>query len=62
MKSMKNPELCTDQELAPYAREYMRRLRAGHTARPKVLRPCPKCGRPFGARELRKHIPDCPKK
>lgn len=27
--------------------------------RPKVLRPCPKCGKEFGARELRKHIPRC---
>lgn len=27
--------------------------------RPKVLRPCPKCGREFGARELREHKPRC---
>ena len=27
--------------------------------RPAVLRPCPKCGQEFGARELREHIPKC---
>jgi hypothetical protein len=26
---------------------------------PKILRPCPKCGKPFGARELRIHKPRC---
>ena len=28
----------------------------------KVLRPCPHCRKDFGCRELRKHIPTCPKK
>jgi hypothetical protein len=27
--------------------------------RPKVLKPCPKCGDTFGAREMAKHIPKC---
>jgi hypothetical protein len=42
-------------------RESARRLRARqvHSPRAKVLRQCPKCGDPFGARELRKHLPRC---
>ena len=42
-------------------RESARRLRARqlHSPRAKVLRQCPKCGEPFGARELRKHLPQC---
>lgn len=56
---MKTPAKCTLEELQPYASEYARRLRMGKTARPKVLKPCPKCGKNFGARELRKHIPTC---
>ena len=42
-------------------RESARRLRARqlHAPRAKVLRQCPKCGEPFGARELRKHLPRC---
>ena len=38
-----------------------RRLRARQLRSPraKVLRQCPKCGEPFGARELRKHLPRC---
>jgi hypothetical protein len=27
-----------------------------------VYRPCPLCGEPFGAREMRTHLPVCPKK
>lgn len=27
----------------------------------KIERPCPFCGEKFGARELREHIPHCPK-
>ena len=27
--------------------------------RPKILRPCPKCGQEFGARDLAHHIPYC---
>ena len=42
-------------------RESARRLRARQVRSPraKVLRQCPKCGEPFGARELRKHLPQC---
>lgn len=42
-------------------RESARRLRARQLSSPraKVLRQCPKCGEPFGARELRKHLPRC---
>ena len=42
-------------------RESGRRLRARQLRSPraKVLRQCPKCGEPFGARELRKHLPQC---
>jgi len=42
-------------------RESARRLRARQLRPPraKVLRQCPKCGEPFGARELRKHLPQC---
>lgn len=56
---MKSPSKCTTEELEPYAREWMRRNRAGRTPRAKVLKPCPKCEQSFGARELRKHIPVC---
>lgn len=34
-----------------------RKVQAG--GRPKVLKPCPKCGVSFGAREMAKHIPQC---
>lgn len=34
-----------------------RKVHAG--GRPKVLKPCPKCGASFGAREMAKHIPQC---
>jgi hypothetical protein len=27
--------------------------------RQKVMRPCPKCGEPYGARKMREHIPQC---
>ena len=42
-------------------RESARRLRARQLRSPhaKVLRQCPKCGEPYGARELRKHLPQC---
>ena len=42
-------------------RESARRLRARQLRAPraKVLRQCPKCGEPFGARELREHLPRC---
>ena len=29
---------------------------------PKKLRPCPHCSKEFGARELRAHLPKCPKR
>lgn len=55
-----NPTDLTTEQLRPYASEYLRRIRLGKTAKPKVLRPCPKgCGLSLGARELRKHIPTC---
>jgi zinc-finger of a C2HC-type len=34
-----------------------RRVYAG--GRPKMLKPCPKCGESFGTRDLAKHIPTC---
>ena len=42
--------------------ESARRLRGRQVVapRPKVLRQCPHCLKPFGARELRKHLPACP--
>jgi len=41
--------------------ESARRMRARQKTPPRaeVLRPCPKCGAPFGARKLRAHIPTC---
>jgi len=36
--------------------EYTRRF-AAH--RPRVMAPCPKCGREFSAREMRAHVPKC---
>lgn len=30
--------------------------------RPPVLAPCEHCGREFGARAMRGHLPDCPKR
>jgi hypothetical protein len=41
--------------------ESARRLRARQKTPPRaeVLRPCPKCGEPYGARKLRAHIPRC---
>lgn len=57
---MKTPDKCTDAELEPYAREWLRRIRVGRSPRAKVLKPCPKCGLEFGARELRQHRPVCP--
>jgi len=41
--------------------ESARRMRARQKTPPRaeVLRPCPKCGVPYGARKLRAHIPGC---
>jgi hypothetical protein len=58
---LKAPEDCTLKELRPYASEYARRLRLGKSSRPKILRPCHKCGVDYGARDLRAHIPTCQK-
>lgn len=49
-------ELATPAQLAR-ALAIKANARAG--GRKAVLRPCPKCGNPFGARELREHIPRC---
>ncbi len=42
--------------------ESTKRLRARQVVapRPKVIRQCPHCLQPFGAREMRKHLPVCP--
>lgn len=41
--------------------ESARRMRARQKTPPRaeVLRPCPKCGQPYGARKLRVHLPGC---
>jgi hypothetical protein len=45
------------------SQEWTRRMRAARGdqlgGRPKKTRPCPKCGQPFGARDLRAHVPKC---
>lgn len=41
--------------------EYGKLLIAGRVYA-KALRPCPHCAKPFGARDLRKHLPLCPLK
>ena len=50
----------TDEEIFAEAGRRMRARNPQPT--PKVLRPCPYCKKNFGARELRKHIPVCPKR
>lgn len=44
--------------------ESARRIRAMQIAspRPRVLRQCEHCLKPFGAREMRKHLPLCPER
>ncbi len=37
----------------------IRRSRQKVAPRQKILNPCPKCGKPFGVRELRLHKPRC---
>jgi hypothetical protein len=50
----------TDEEIFS---EAARRMRARQDLpNPKVLRPCPYCKKQFGARDLRKHLPACPKR
>lgn len=41
--------------------ESARRMRERQKSPPRaeVLRPCPKCGEPYGARKLRAHMPAC---
>jgi len=59
MAGKKNPlSKFTDEEIFAEAGRRRRAL-APKVTNPKVLRPCPKCGKPFGARELRLHKPKC---
>jgi hypothetical protein len=48
---------------AELASEWGRRRSAKRTEppTPKLLRACPHCGKPFGARDMRVHIPRCHK-
>jgi len=39
-----------------------RKTRGAGTGRPPVLTPCAFCGKPFSARDMRRHVPACPKK
>lgn len=53
--------LVSDEDLN---REYWKRVRARREVntgggRTKTLRPCPTCGEPFGAREMRAHRSEC---
>lgn len=59
---MKSLAKFTTEELEPYALEWLRRKRALVPSRQKVERPCPHCGRSFGARDLRAHKPYCTEK
>lgn len=51
-----------------FFREWSRRLKIRRNASPnkqgrkKILRPCPHCGKEYGAHELRTHKPVCPNK
>ncbi|HKD62356.1 MAG TPA: hypothetical protein VKB47_17970 [Terracidiphilus sp.] len=51
---------------ADLAREWTRRLNLKrdpkNAGRKKTIKPCPYCGEPFGARDLRLHVPHCPKR
>lgn len=50
----------TDDEIIQEAFRRMRkRQKRTGPPRAKVLRPCPKCEQLFGARDLRKHKPQC---
>lgn len=48
----------TDEEIFKEAGR-RQRARVKSPPRAKVLRPCPKCGIEFGAREIKVHIPKC---
>ena len=39
-----------------------RRRAAQPPPRQKIMRPCAHCGEPYGAREMRKHVPTCRKR
>jgi hypothetical protein len=59
MARKRNPlNIYSDEEIFSEAGRRRRAL-APQAPNPKVLRPCPKCGKPFGARELRIHKPKC---
>ena len=47
---------------APIIAEAGRRRQKLASPRPKVMTPCKHCGKLFGAAEVRKHWPVCPKK
>lgn len=60
-QSMVDLRKATDEEL--YAEiERRRALRGEVGGRPAVERPCPHCGKEFGARAMRLHLPVCPKR
>ena len=48
--------------MSEYKRRASLRREVFAGGRPVVLRPCPFCRKEFGAAELRKHKPECPKK
>ena len=48
----------TDEELFAEAARRMR-AKQTHLPNPRVMRPCPKCGIEFSARELKIHKPKC---
>lgn len=41
------------------ASSFISRNRRNPYAPPKVLKPCKFCGQQYGAREMRKHLPEC---
>jgi len=54
-------ELLKQAPEADLMSEAARRSRARARNKPKVMRPCGMCGEMFGAKELRYHLPRCPK-
>ena len=56
---MKTLILCEVPDAQIIAEAGRRRQKMGH--RPKVPTPCKHCGKLFGAAEVRKHWPVCPK-
>lgn len=61
MKKRTPLSLYTDAEIISEAGKRRRKMQT-EPPNPPVLRPCLKCGAEFGAREMRKHMPVCPKK